>query len=105
MDESTVDDKRKRFQELGWQVLEHKCRYYVFMRPIISDFEYDMIEKEYDALAKELGVPPTASDMVDFDDSRPSCRLVLDKLRGVKYEDLKNFVPEQESSASDPDKT
>jgi NAD-dependent DNA ligase len=71
----------KRFIELSWIILEHKCRYYHFNAPIIKDYEYDMLEKEYDALATQLGKPQSASNMVDFKLDRPACRAVLDKIR------------------------
>lgn len=79
-----TDEKHERFVQLGWQLLEHKAHYYIFCNPQIEDYAYDMLEREYDELAKELGEEPTASDMVDFDTSRPACRAVLRKLRGGK---------------------
>lgn len=72
----------ERFARLSWKILEHKCHYYMFNNPQIQDYEYDMLEKEYDALALTLGKPPTASDMVGFDLERPSCRSVYRKLAG-----------------------
>lgn len=48
--------------------------------PVISDYEYDKLEKEYDALSKELGLPNSVADMVDFDTNRHSCKLVMEKL-------------------------
>jgi hypothetical protein len=72
--------KIERFTALGWQILEHKCRYYILIAPIIDDYNYDMLEKEYDALANELNLPKSASDMVDFDMNRPSCQTVYHKL-------------------------
>lgn len=74
----------ERFTELGWLLLEHKCRYYVTIRDIIPDAEYDKLEDEYKALAQKLGRTSTACDMVGFDLSRPSCKLVLHKLTGGK---------------------
>ncbi len=70
----------ERFIQLGWIILEHKARYYHLNTSTISDFEYDTIEKEYDALAQMLGLPPTASDMVGFDANRPSCQRALHKV-------------------------
>jgi NAD-dependent DNA ligase len=70
----------ERFIQLSWQILEHKYRYYILVNPVISDYEYDMLEKEYDALADKLGLPKSASDMVDFDTNRPSCQRVAEKL-------------------------
>lgn len=76
-----MTDKHKHFYKLGWQILEYKCHYYYFDSPIVEDHVYDLIEKEYDALAKELGEEPSASDMVGFKQERPSCQQVLHKIR------------------------
>lgn len=77
---ATLANNKKEYIKLGWTLLEHKYRYYVKNNPVISDYEYDMLEKKYDALAEELGLPKSASDMVDFNTSRHSCQLVMDKL-------------------------
>ena len=74
-------DKEKRFIKLGWLLMEHKFRYYRLDSPIVEDHEYDKLEREYDNLAKELGLPPTAVDMVGFDQNRPSGALVADKVQ------------------------
>lgn len=74
------DIKYKRFCSLSWKLLEHKCRYYILNKPLIQDYEYDMLEKEYDLLADELGLPKSASDMVGFDEKRPSCKEVIRKI-------------------------
>lgn len=73
-------DKSARYVQLSWELLEHKFRYYVLDNPEIQDFEYDMLEKEYDSLAEELGLPKSASDMVGFNEDRWSCRLVRDRV-------------------------
>lgn len=75
-----TDKQKARFITLSWQLLEHKCRYYMFNSPSIQDFEFDKLEAEYRQLAQELGLEPTASDMVDFDTSRPSCQRVYEKI-------------------------
>ena len=72
--------KKERFIQLSWELLEHKCFYYMLNAPVVSDYEYDKLEKEYDALATELNLPNSVADMVDFDTSRHSCRLVMEKL-------------------------
>lgn len=74
-----MDDK-KRFAKLSWTILEHKYRYYILDSPIIEDFEYDLLEREYESLAKKLSLDPTATNMVGFDLSRPSCKTVAEKL-------------------------
>ncbi len=77
-------DRLARFLDLSWELLEHKCRYYMFSNPIINDYAYDKLEKEYEALALDLGKPPSATDMVDFDVSRPSCRRVYDRIYALQ---------------------
>jgi NAD-dependent DNA ligase len=74
-------DKLKRFSQLSWKILEHKCRYYYFDAPIIADHEYDALEREYDQLAEDLGLEPTAANMVGFKLDRPACQAVLFKLQ------------------------
>lgn len=75
--------KKLRHAALSWELIEHKYRYYILIKPIIQDYHYDMLEKEYEALCEELGLPNTVSNMVEIDMSRPSCQLVASKL-GVK---------------------
>lgn len=84
--------KNKEYIELGWKLLKYKLMYY---RPelvdeswhedlTISDSSYDLLEKEYSALAEELGLPNTIKDMVDFDEERPSAQLVMSRYRDRK---------------------
>jgi len=83
-----LSNSQERFVGLSWKILEYKCTYY---RPdlihpnnkklyTVSDSVYDKLEGEYRRLSVELGEEPTAADMVDFDCSRPCCRLVAKKL-------------------------
>lgn len=76
----------KVFKNLGWLLLEHKFRYYILQKPIISDYEFDKIETSYRSLAKKLGLPPTASDMVGFDMTRPSAQRAAMKVLGAKWD-------------------
>lgn len=71
----------ERHIQLSWLLLEHKFLYYVKDKPIIQDYEYDMLEKEYDALCEKLNLPKTVSDMVGFDEKRHSCQAVMTKFR------------------------
>lgn len=75
--------KNKEFIRLGWELLEHKYRYYVQNSATVSDREFDKLEKRYRILAKKLRLRPTAVDMVDFNWSRPSCRLAAFRVHGV----------------------
>jgi NAD-dependent DNA ligase len=70
--------------DLAWKILEAKCLYYVFDKPKLTDYEYDMMERQYDALAEKLNLPKTASDMVGFNPDRPSCKNVMLKV-GYKF--------------------
>lgn len=84
----------KRFCQLAWQILEHKCRYYVlvkedlvFEKDVIPDAEYDALEDEYRQLAVKTGRPTTAADMVGFDLDRGSCRLVYSHLKSKRIKE------------------
>ena len=76
----------KKVAELSWKILRAKYHYYIKDNPIMSDYEYDMMEREYDNLCNNLGIKPTASDMVGFDIKRPSCQLVAAKAEGMSLE-------------------
>ncbi len=77
-----------RFEELSWKLLEYKMMYYHSdkVHPtwhtilMIEDSEYDLLEIEYSKLAEELRVPKSVTNMVDFDFSKPSCKMVMAKL-------------------------
>lgn len=78
-----MDEQKKFMILLGWAVIECKCIYYMFSgnHPLaIKDYDYDMLEKKYEAVCRALKEEPSASDMVDFDMSRPSCQSVYEKL-------------------------
>lgn len=70
--------------KLSWKILEAKYWYYRRSEPRLSDYDYDMLEKEYERLCEKLNIVPTASNMVDFDESRPSCKHVILKFEGEK---------------------
>lgn len=76
---------KERFAKLSWFILE--CKYCYYCRPQFkhpSDTEYDKVEEEYKAIAAQLGVEPSASNMVGFDLNRPSCRLVAEAVNAKK---------------------
>lgn len=76
------------FARLSWDLLEHRCRYYVLAEPTVDDHTYDRLEREYQALAARLGREPSASNMVGFDLKRPSCWRVYMKLTGKLGDEL-----------------
>lgn len=86
--------KRKRFIGLAWWLLEAKYIYYCTPKGVKcpSDGEYDKYEAEYKELAKTLNLEPTASDMVGFDESKPSCRLVKEYIDSNKKMSKNIFI-------------
>ena len=78
---------RKRFNRLGWRILEEKFCYYegskYKIRPI-EDEKYDKLEVKYISLSKKLNVSPTASSSVGFPNNTPSGKLVAEKMINSK---------------------
>ena len=74
--------KNERLVELSWWILEQKIKYYILATADVEDWEYDLRETEYNSLAKELGLNPTAS-AVGVDVTRPSVQLIMRKLQGI----------------------
>jgi hypothetical protein len=50
-------------------LLEHRYRYYVLAQPVVEDWHYDYLEKEYNRMAEAAGVK--LMEMVDFDPEDP----------------------------------
>lgn len=60
------------WQKLQNVVLEHRYRYYVLDHPIISDMEYDFVEREYEKACAIEGVKSILIDSgVGFDLKNP----------------------------------
>jgi len=79
----TKKQANKIFTKLGWEILEHKFRYYCgseYGLTPIPDDKYDIIETNYKKLAKLLKIKPTACSYVGFPSDRPCGRLVASKL-------------------------
>ncbi len=81
--------------KLGWELIEHKIRYYEFAEPIIGDVDYDMLERQYTLSCIEHDIENTIScqhnnptywkGMIGCDMKRPSVQMVYDKLMGIEY--------------------
>lgn len=52
---SHFDDTLAEFEELQRTLLKHKYLYYVKYSPIVSDYDYDMMENQSLIMAKLLG--------------------------------------------------
>jgi len=49
----TLEEARRRIQQLTEELREHNYRYYVLAQPVISDYEFDMKLKELEELEKQ----------------------------------------------------
>jgi len=45
-----------RYRRIAEEVLFHRCLYYVFGHPILSDADYDQLERELEAFEREFDV-------------------------------------------------
>jgi hypothetical protein len=63
----TSEERLIYLDQLYGRLLEHRYRYYVLDAPVLEDWLYDLVEKEYDSIAKGAGVK--LMEMVDFDPS------------------------------------
>ena len=80
-----MSDKEK-FLLLSWRILE--CKYVYYCSPpglsCPTDDLYDKFEDLYRVLANKLELPASAVDMVGYDESRGSCRMVKEHLSKLK---------------------
>ena len=63
---ATVQEKREHLDSLTKNILRYRYAYYVLDDPLISDWEYDHLERYYEKLAHELGAVPAATNMVGW---------------------------------------
>lgn len=74
-------DKLLKFRSLTVELLKHKYLYYVQARPIISDYEYDMKERQWMKLGEDLGLDMEIYPYwVDFDKNHP---LADEAIKGI----------------------
>lgn len=59
------------WQRQGFELLKHKFRYYIEDRQIISDMEFDLLEKKWIALGKRIGKTREAPFWIGFDWDHP----------------------------------
>jgi hypothetical protein len=91
-----VKELMMEFEDLQKNLLKHKYLYYVKDRPIIGDYDYDMMENHSLIVAKLLGFRadkwegPEENEkdhvhwMVDFDSKHPLAQSVIDEVENVK---------------------
>lgn len=63
-DTLTHDDKIEYCHKLGARVLDHRYRYYILHDAVLSDADYDYLERVYEDICKELGISSVVG--VDF---------------------------------------
>lgn len=96
---NTEDPNFMYYLGLHQFVLKQKYLYYYGVgygfKPI-PDEDYDVIEGEYKRLCEELGLEPTASQMVGFDMSSPISHyiaaLAMRDSDEKRYEEIKHLV-------------
>ena len=94
--EKHMDSELSEFHGLQKELLKHKYLYYVKSAPIISDYDYDMLEEKSLKLAKTLGYRadkwegPEKNEkdhihwMVDFDPTHPLAQTIIDEVENGK---------------------
>jgi len=88
--------EQSEFFELQKELLKHKYLYYVKSQPIISDYDYDMLEEKSLKFAKKLGFRadkwegPMLNEakhihwMVDFDETHELAKIVIEEVANGK---------------------
>lgn len=67
--ELTPEENLQYLNDFYNRLLEHRYRYYILDNPVLNDFEYDWLEREYNKLASQAGVK--LMEMVDFNLNDP----------------------------------
>lgn len=87
---------REEFDKLQEELLLHKYMYYVKSETLITDYEYDMLERKSKTMAKELGFRcdswegPEENEkhhihwMIDFDEKHPLATKIIEKVAREK---------------------
>lgn len=81
--------KKYLFKKLQLDLVKHKCRYYIYADPTISDYAYDKLERKYIAQAKLLGQKNRL--IVGFPTGRPKTFLYKLALMEVALERVKQL--------------
>lgn len=73
------DKVQKKFDRLELELLTHKYRYYILNAPTISDYDYDMKERDFFKTGEELGIDMELyPHWVDFDYNHPKAATVIE---------------------------
>lgn len=69
----TEAEKVEHHIQVGKRLLQQRYRYYYLDNPVLNDFEYDVLERYYEALSAYLGLEPINKNLVGFDENEPNC--------------------------------
>lgn len=73
---------RSEFFELTTQLLVHKFMYYENDNPVLTDYEYDMLEKDWREGGQSLGINMDAyPNWVGFDRNHPLANKALARIK------------------------
>jgi NAD-dependent DNA ligase len=68
------------FEELTIQLLKHKYNYYILDSPTISDYDYDILERKWDKLGRELEIDmDNYPNWIGFDYKHPLAKRALEQ--------------------------
>lgn len=85
---------QEEFDKVQLELIKHKYHYYILDAPLISDYEYDMLERQSYKLSRTLGFAmdffegPQAGEedhvhfMVDFDENNKYAKIFLAEQKG-----------------------
>lgn len=63
----------KEFEKLGKLILKHKYLYHIRCEPVISDSEFDDLERKYVEMAEKIDMEPKVHIMEDWDQKLAGC--------------------------------
>lgn len=86
-----------KLTKLTVELLEHKYRYYILSQPILSDSEYDALEKKWETAMQTEGLDPDDGPhaLVDFPYTYPLSKQAEENVR-------KTLTPRQLAQAGPP---
>lgn len=81
MDWAEVPQVIAEFQRRTIELLAHKYRYYILISETVTDYEYDMLEREWKNLGIRLGYDMDAHPhWIGFDERHPLATLARESV-------------------------
>lgn len=79
------EERQAYHAKVGHNLLRHRYWYYALDKPLLSDFEYDLLERFYDELSRQLSLPPVHDKMVGFDPQAPGAMAAKESVDNEHY--------------------